>query len=298
MQFEGGFAEMLLLSKLTINRVVDQNLASALIMEDDIDWDIRLQSQLQIFALASQTLLSNVTKDINSLDKGALANLDISEPSDGVSFPLTSLPFPPRPKLSPFGDNWDILWLGHCGITFRSRPPSSRILIPNDITVPDSSYAKLHPFANPDGWATSYPPHTRIVHAPAGPSCPLAYAVSQRGARKLLYEFGIKTFDKQLDFMFADFCENVEDIDDLRSGAGRAESEGVCVTVQPPIFSHHFPEGASSDIVGTGGEIITMVGTPYIRWSVRMNLGKLVRGVTDLVDQWPDKRRKEKHLDY
>jgi len=67
--------------------------------------------------------------------------------------------------------------------------------------------------------------------------------------------------------MFADFCENVEEIDDTRNGVGRAESEDVCITVQPPLFSHHFHEGASSDIVGRIGEMIAMFGTLYIRWS-------------------------------
>lgn len=289
MPSERRFTEIHICLILTISSIIDQNLGSALIMEDDIDWDIRLQSQLQTFALASQALLSGATANMNPLDNGESPNLDLKKEWERVSFPLKSLPFPPRPKFSPYGDDWDILWLGHCGTTFRSRTPSSRILIPDDITVPEPSYVKPHPFANPDGWATLYPPHTRIVHAAAGPSCPLAYALSQRGARKLLYEFGIKAFDKQLDFMLADFCENVEEIDGTRSGVGRAESDGVCIAVQPPLFSHHFPEGASSDIAGTGGGMITMIGTLYIRWSVRMNLGKLVRGVKDMIDQWPDR---------
>jgi hypothetical protein len=76
-----------------------------------------------------------------------------------------------------------------------------------------------------------YPPHTRIVHHPSGSSCSLAYALTQTGARKLLYEFGVKAFDKQIDFMLGDFCDNVEGINGTRSGVGRAESEGICVTV-------------------------------------------------------------------
>jgi len=267
---------------------VDQNLGSALILEDDIDWDIRLKTQLQTFALASQALLSEDTQKRNHLR----GNWETHRPEyQKISFPLTSLPFPPRPKSSPYGDDWDMLWLGHCGIAFHDKPPSSRIIIPNDQTVPEAKYLKPHPFGSPDKFGSLYPPHTRVVHHAAGSSCSLAYALSQRGARKLLYEFGVKAFDKQIDFMFGEFCENIPDIEGTRSGIGRGESEGVCITVQPPLFSHHYPEVASSDIYEIGGGFVTMIGTLYMRWSVRMNLGRLVRGLKDFVDQWPDETR-------
>ena len=35
-------------------RVVDGNLGSALILEDDADWDIRIKKQLQAYALSSR----------------------------------------------------------------------------------------------------------------------------------------------------------------------------------------------------------------------------------------------------
>lgn len=93
--------------------------------------------------------------------------------------------------------------------------------------------------------------------------------------------------------MLSDFCNNSESLDnhdDDMAGMGRVESEGVCITVQPPLFSHHFPKGASSDILATGGGFVKMVGTLYVRWSVRMNLGRLVRGSREMEDQWPDER--------
>jgi hypothetical protein len=52
------------ISKLTLPSIVEQNLTTALIIGDDVDWDTRLKSQLQIFALASrglQALLSNAS---------------------------------------------------------------------------------------------------------------------------------------------------------------------------------------------------------------------------------------------
>ena len=96
--------------------------------------------------------------------------------------------------------------------------------------------------------------------------------------------------------MLGDFCDRYGVLNSTSSckergtcGLGRGESEGVCVTVQPPLFSHNWPEGGSSDIYATGGGFVTMVGTLYVRWSTRLNLGRLVRGSREFIDQWPDK---------
>jgi len=254
---------------------------------------MRLKAQLQTFAKAAQALLSPHVVSLNPLDKSSTSP-DIDRDYQKISFPLKSLVLPPHPKKSPYGDEWDILWLGHCGTNFRAKAPTSRVLILNDLTVPSPTHLKPHPFAAPDIYGTMYPPHTRLVHHPSGPSCSLAYALSQRGARKLLYEFGVKAFDKQIDFMLGDFCDNTNDTIKGSSegvageGRGREESEGLCVTVQPPIFGHHFPEGAKSDIYATGGGLVKMVGTLYVRWSVRMNFGRLVSGAKEVLDQWPE----------
>src|SRR5262245_9785082 len=40
-------------------RVVEQNLTTALIFEDDVDWDVRVRQNLQRFALASRFLSEN-----------------------------------------------------------------------------------------------------------------------------------------------------------------------------------------------------------------------------------------------
>ena len=104
----------------------------------------------------------------------------------------------------------------------------------------------------------------------------------------LLHEFGVKAFDKQIDFMLGDFCDNVAEINGTRSGKRRVESRGVCVTVQTPVFSHHWPEGGSSDIYATGGGYVRMIGTLYVRLSTRLNLARLIRGNSESVDQRPN----------
>jgi len=254
---------------------------------------MRLKPQLQTFAKAARALLSTRTAYLNSIDKSFIPS-DVTKIYKKISFSLDDLPIPARPRKSPYGDEWDMLWLGHCGTNFRTIAPTSRILIRDDPTVPSPLHLKPHPFAAPDTYGTLYPPHTRLVHHPSGSSCSLAYALSQRGARKLLYEFGVKAFDKQIDFMLGDFCDNTNETIHGSSGGvaseggGRNESRGVCVAVQPPIFSHHYPEGAKSDIYATGGGLVRMVGTLYVRWSMRMNFGRLVSGKKEVLDQWPD----------
>ena len=43
-----------------------------------------------------------------------------------------------------------------------------------------------------------------------------------------------------------------------------------------------------SDIGGLGGGYATKYETKYLRYSVRMNLERIVQGIKDMVDQWPD----------
>ena len=62
------------------------------------------------------------------------------------------------------------------------------------------------------------------------------------------------------------------------------------MSVQPPLFYHHRFRGAkgkSSDI-NKGGEAREKGETAGIRWSTRLNLGKLVAGKTDFEDTYPD----------
>lgn len=64
----------------------------------------------------------------------------------------------------------------------------------------------------------------------------------------------------------------------------------VCITSQPPILAHHHPLRGESDIGGLGGGYANKYETKYLRYSVRMNLERLVQGSgeRELEDQWPD----------
>ncbi|KAI0019969.1 glycosyltransferase family 25 protein [Xylariomycetidae sp. FL0641] len=285
-----------------LRAMVEQRLPSALVLEDDVDWDVRLRGQLAAFAAGTRTWLAQQQQQPSPAPRRSLA-ADFAPPLGGDEFrgPATASPG------VVYGDGWDVLWLGHCGADLPPSPePPVVALARRDASVPAPRHLKAHPFARADALARAYPPHTRVVHAARGNACSLAYAVSQRGARKLLLGVGDGEQDeekegkgaRQWDITLRDWCQG--------GGGGEEEEEKdmgmgkpVCITVQPPLVSHYYGgkgkgKGAasSSDIQGLGGGYARGYhGSPYIRLSVRGNLGRLVAGGVeekDLVDQLPD----------
>ncbi|KAL1836113.1 hypothetical protein VTJ49DRAFT_5558 [Mycothermus thermophilus] len=343
-----------------LQRIVQENIITALILEDDADWDVRLKSQMRVFAAAAraftQPLSSSssgrTTSDWQPPSEATLA--EVYRHSPPTSDPVTNIPISrlitmdlPDSHLSPYGDDWDVLWLGHCGTDFPEEhsatdrsddpwtPPPLRVTIPDDPTVPSPKHLVPHPFALGDAlkketftgsddedeeWVEGedlrrrkrYAPHTRVVHAPRRAVCTQAYAVSQRGARRLLWRFGVGMgLTAGWDLVLRDWCDGVyssssashsgshhrrgeeEKVKRRESGDGEeVVGDGrppVCVTVQPPLFSHHFGKGKASDISAAGGGFWNRKGelTPYIRLSVRLNLGRLVNG-WEPREQWED----------
>ncbi|KAF2747335.1 glycosyltransferase family 25 protein [Sporormia fimetaria CBS 119925] len=305
-----------------MQRVVEQNLTTALIFEDDVDWDVRVRANLQRFALASRFLSENKESLSSKYKIENVPNTETSETMfhmlspNGITDYLPSMPLSsigtkgrhyPKHKHhdSPYGDptKWDILWIGHCGAGFPRHPPTSSSKSPlttsnlilthsNDATVPISKYLKSHPFQDAlDPLAPAYPPHTRIYHhATGGTLCTVGYAVSQRGARRLLHQFGLKHWNNIYDAEMGRWCASEDEKED-KEGKEYRGMERVCLTTQPPIFAHHHPLNGESDIGGLGGGYARKYETKYLRYSVRMNLERLVQGSRDgggLVDQWPD----------
>lgn len=212
------------------------------------------------------------------------------------SLPLKSVSSSNGHSSSPYGDpsSWDVLWLGHCGVEFPRPPQATKPSIenivltnPNDHTVPAPQHLRAHPFGPLDALSTSHPPHTRVYHrASGGAVCTVAYAVSQRGARRLLHEFGVRRWTRIWDVELGDWCAG----SGKELGTATRRDQRTCVTVQPPIFAHHHPRGGESNIGGLAGGFARNVETKYVRKSVRMNLEALMRGggEEEVVDQWPD----------
>lgn len=141
-----------------------------------------------------------------------------------------------EPTDSPYGDlsRWDLLWLGHCGCRFPrasdGNVPLGRVVI-TDNTAPEPQNLNME-FGN-DELSSEYPAHTRVVSRARVNTCSLAYGVSQAGARRFLYELGVRGSSKPSDLMMQDVCDGND---------GRQLA--TCLTVQPQLFQHHRPVGS------------------------------------------------------
>lgn len=270
---------------LTESRIVEPNVTSALVLEDDIDWDLRIKSQMTNFARAAQLLVQPLPY---TTDK----HLDPTHPkprfaNEGhTDFRLEDQHAVSQPTESPYGDlsRWDLFWLGHCGCRFPraadENVPLGRVVIADDATVPEPQHLNME-FGN-DELISEYAAHSRVVSRARVNTCSLAYGISQPGARRFLYELGVHKMTNTNDMMFRDVCDGTD---------GR--QLGTCFTVQPQLFQHHRPVGpraSFSDINNYGNDdgYNDRAATSNIRWSVRVNFAKLVNGELDYIDPFPN----------
>ncbi|KAF2865138.1 hypothetical protein BDV95DRAFT_507954 [Massariosphaeria phaeospora] len=154
---------------------LDSGLETALILEDDVDWDIRLRSvQIPLAASAARTLLS---------------------PRPRSRFAKT-----PKGPAEYWGDHreWDLLYLGHCGDYFNEVTEDG--LVPIDdtpfnlstmshVVYEDPSLpvrSDLHPFTQDLFRVLRMPHHTRAFHRSRFPLCSFGYAVTRPAAERLL----------------------------------------------------------------------------------------------------------------
>lgn len=254
-----------------LRKVVRSGVSSALILEDDADWDLHIVQQMQQFANASTEFLQTTPAWKRK----------------------------PLPKTdSPYGEGWDVLWVGHCSGWAAFDPEEAKhiAIIRNDTTVPPAwdIVSQLREFqfnpsrppcsahlgADPPGVVCNSPrlaPNERIVQQRTSPLCTTGYAVSQQGARKMLARMGaVSVSDVQapIDWEMINMCR-----EELRPGVEAAR----CLTVSPPYIASHRsrgPKSLDSDIQQTGGhkEVRDVSTTKGMVWSTRMNIVNLIGG--------------------
>ena len=272
---------------LFLCRMVERNISSALILEDDVDWDVRLRRQLQDFARSSRTLLQPL--EAHDGDFGDAVYADTTYKSKSKDAPVPeSIPFddlPPTidPMSSPYGDDWDVLWVGHCGMQFPSIKekgsiPKGQVIQQNDDTVPEKRY--MWSLNNPFTLINKFPQHARAVHHVQEGVCSLGYAVSQHGARRLLEEIALKDVSAAYDILLRFFCEGA-----------KGRKHHTCLTTEPGLFHHHHAIGyksAASDIGNHGKAFVKHASTDVVRWSTRLNLDTIMAGGKIFHDQYPN----------
>jgi len=240
--------------------MVHHNINSALILEDDADFDVRVYMELDAFASASRFLVQPRTAPYTM--------------PENFEVPLNDLPQTVPPTTSPYGDNWDILWLGHCGTNARRRNASQPIIYSyNDTTVSHPSY--IHTVLGMyNGLINHHPPHTRLYDYTKTGICSQAIAVSLRGAKRLLHEASMERRMEAMDYVLNDFCGNK--YSNIHGGDNH-----VCITTQPSMFTQF---KAAGDMIKDSninkvpaGKIREKASSSHTRLSARMNLPELFR---------------------
>ncbi|KAL1622816.1 hypothetical protein SLS54_004836 [Diplodia seriata] len=189
--------------------VLAHDINTALILEDDADWDVRIRQQLAPNA-AVPTLVREILDDSENNDVAGLM------PSFSSNATLSNN------ATIPYTLGYDILWLGHCA---SGKTPRSRQLdtLADAATVPPAN--RLRAFADRYAY-TPLPDGTRSIMRSPGPTCTFAYAVTRQGAARILEmtgQGGGAAFDNE-----------------VGAGCAKGEKKGGlrCVSVAPELFHH------------------------------------------------------------
>jgi hypothetical protein len=173
---------------LTMPSMVQKRIQSALILEDDADWDVLLKPQMLSFARGTRAL-QNSTLPLNS----------------------------------PYGDSWNLLNLGHVGVNNKPFKEQKYYVTHNDPTV--ISQARRTYGRKPDLSAEKLQGnYTRFVLEVNRVTGTAAYALSLRGAARLLYDQAIVPNAQPIDLAISDVCRH------------DTWKEAFCLGVYPSIF--------------------------------------------------------------
>ena len=226
--------------------MVEQRLGSAIVMEDDVDWDVSIKSQFYNFALAVRALQYLTVNQI-------------------------------QPH-SPYGDDWDVFWLGHCGLECKTEEPHALNL--NDPTVPATRHFLPYwrdppPFERPDD--------ARLTCTLKDGVCSNFYAVSQRSARKILSALSVNP---------SGLAEEIDIGAQFDVSLGRMCGHGYlrCFSSYPSLTGSFRAAGTaakSSDIHGEEGHNSDFVSRGVI-YSTMLNINRILRGERAVHSTWED----------
>jgi len=226
--------------------IVRNKLSSALVLEDDADWDTHLKDQLEDFAQGSQY--------------------------------VTGHPSGRMPR-SPYGDDWDLLWLGHCSSQILPND-QRRFVIDNDFTVPPIE-RRVNFATVPDMAQEGYDNSTRAIYRANNGVCMYAYALSYRGARKVLRGQAVRKTFTPIDVGIGQMC---------------GFPDFKCISVFPQLIDSHKGPGRinrDSDIGSYSAEEVRPQGFTFnIVHSTRLNMDVLLNdSLAEAERQWPEDPR-------
>lgn len=232
--------------------MINENIQTALIREDDADWDVFLRAQLREYA-----------RGVNKLES-------ITKDSNASSAPYTN---------SPFGDDWDLHWFGNCATEADEHEDTPMHIIKEDPSaIPDALYQRrrgIPNFTPPALWESNY---TRAIFSGRHNWCTYGYGLSLRGAKRSAYLQAVEGQVNAIDQSFNDFCMT-------------KTLDFKCHSVYPPLVGTHRPAGDPSkdsdrEEQAFGGRRET-ASTVNIVFSMMFNARRLLEGKTTVLSQWP-----------
>ncbi|KAJ5084852.1 LPS glycosyltransferase [Penicillium alfredii] len=155
-----------------IQRIVQEKRSSAMIVEDDVDWEAHFRGLSRHFATGARALQGSAEE-----------------------------------TRSPYGDDWDLLWTGGCAM--RTIKPTFYVTY-NETTVrpvehrKDIWWPKISEEPEYEG--------ARFVFDGAVGDCTPSYALSYQGARKILTYISMGTTTNTIDIALARLCAGKLDV--------------------------------------------------------------------------------------
>lgn len=214
-------------------------------MESDVDWDLRIKD-----------IMSGVAEGVNRLIDWPFENtLNTKEA--------------PLQHSSPYGDKWDVIWIGHCAAHDYGN---GRIYEIHDPTVPPEDHEYTFGGRPTDD---QHKPGTRIMFQLRGVICAYAYAVSYQGAKKMLKHVEEDGTNLPADFFIGSFCNEKADI--------------ACAGVWPQVMT---AASTASNIAHGDGAVTSNANDaspgPALQYSARFNSKLVLDGGTraDWIPQW------------
>ncbi|KAJ5357938.1 hypothetical protein N7541_005096 [Penicillium brevicompactum] len=227
-----------------MQRIVDERISTAIVMEDDADWDVSIKTQLQSFAIAARALQET------GLNR----------------------------TFSPYGDDWDVLWLGHCGVECRTDAP--HVLTHQDPTILPPHH--FLPYWR-DPPSIQRPDDSRLTCTASDAVCSIVYAVSYHGAQKILSALSVNPS------VVADEIDTGAQFD---VSLGRMCGIGYirCITSYPSLTGGYEPGGPASKFsdIHSDNTDVRGASSSGVMYSTMMNIDRLLRGETLVRSDWED----------
>ncbi|OQE39844.1 hypothetical protein PENCOP_c006G01735 [Penicillium coprophilum] len=222
--------------------VIVKSYSTALVLEDDADWDVNIKAQLREFARGLHALKGN--KKVS--------------------------------KQAPYGTDWDLLWIGGCA----SGPHANETqfyAIPDDPTVP--RVKRRGTWLGPlDSWKDVFPEDsTRFIYRAQEGCCTYGYAVSLRGAKKILTALAIDHIEAPVDNAMSELCGGLGDRERIE-----------CFAPFPNLIGTYRPAGPAykdSDI-NSGDQSLHEEQAYGLVYSTRRNIHRLISDTETVFSQW------------